>query len=84
MRGDAAAALAGLHEAADLGHLCVNGAGEPPAPDQVVEAAEDAAAHVHLLDMVDAGAALDVVDVEPGVEAPGGAWSARIHSVRRG
>src|SRR5437764_286472 len=65
------APLAGLHETGDLGHFEAHGFREPATGDEVVHPAEGAMAEVHRLDVVQAGAALDGLDVEPGVQLLG-------------
>src|SRR4051794_7319550 len=71
MGSGAAASLAGLHQSGDLADLFGDGVGEPLAADAIVQPAERTVADLDLLDVVQAGAAVDRLDVEPGVQSFG-------------
>ena len=68
MRGEPVTTLARFEQPRDLVDLLDNGVGEPLSADSVVQPANGAPAEVHFLDVVDAGAAFDLVDLEPGVQ----------------
>ena len=63
------AALARFEEASDLVHFGAHGASEPAAGDQVVKLAEDPVPEIQLLDVADPRPPIDLVDLEPGVQA---------------
>lgn|SRR5580704_5966361 len=65
----ATAALARLEKSADLGHLGVDRTGEPIAGHQIVQPSKGTVADIELLDVVDTCAALDGINLEPGVES---------------
>src|ERR1700677_2585549 len=67
--GHATAALAGLKEPADLGHLGVHRTGEPFGGHQVVEPSQRTVAQLKFLDVMNARAPFYGIDLEPGVEA---------------
>src|SRR5439155_18812216 len=82
--GDAAAPLPRLQQPADLGHLLAHTLGEPAPGDGVVQLAQHAAPELDLLDVMDAGTAVGLVDVEPGVHAHGHAvLEGDVDAVRR-
>ena len=65
----ATATLARLEKSADLGHLGVDRTGEPIAGHQIVQPSKGTVADIELLDVVDTCAALDGINLEPGVES---------------
>src|SRR5207253_9812055 len=65
---DASTALTGFEQTTDLGHLCVDGPGEPATGDEVVQVPEHAVAEVHRLHVPQPGAIAGRLDLEPGVE----------------
>src|SRR5215831_18166706 len=78
------AALARFEEPRDLADLLPHRLGEPAAGDDVVQAAQGSPPHLDLLHVVNAGAAFDLVDLEPGMDrSRHAALEAHVDAVRR-